>query len=238
MIVVIGTASYRPADANGPDDVGGLAGRIALAAVAAGAPVQFVGKVGEDSAGDALVLALGRAGIGHAAVLRDAGHPTPILATPAIEETAALQEDDGPSIAAAVVDDAAGSAEGPIGDTILPEDPADRPRLEPADLELALRYIGDFAVVVAADPLEARAAEVVAAGAAFAGAHLIAIVPAGSVAAPELGSATILEAPDADPDGAFARLVGGLAAALDGGAPPAEAFRTVVERAGWEPASA
>lgn len=238
MVVVIGTASYRPPDANGSDGVGGLAGRIAEAAAVAGSSVQFIGKVGDDAAGDALVLALGRAGVGHAAVLRDPGHPTPILATPAVDESVDSPADDGPSLVAALVDDVGASIEGPIADWMLPDDPTARPRLEPADLELALRYIGEFGVVVVADPLETRAAEVVAAGAGFAGAHLVAIVPASSAVPAELASATVLEAPALDPDGAFARLVGGYAAALDAGASPADAFRSVVSRAGWEAAEA
>lgn len=65
MIVVVG----RP----GLDEKGRLArapGLIARAAAAAGARVELVGSVGDDSDGDATALELGRAGIGHAALLR------------------------------------------------------------------------------------------------------------------------------------------------------------------------
>jgi hypothetical protein len=65
VIVVVG----RP----GLDEMGRLdrpAGRIARAAAASGARVELVGSVADDSDGDATALELGRAGIGHAALLR------------------------------------------------------------------------------------------------------------------------------------------------------------------------
>jgi ribokinase len=66
VILVVG----RPA--LGADDrPDGSAARVALAAVEAGARVELVGSVGDDAAGDAVAVALGRAGIGHAALLRD-----------------------------------------------------------------------------------------------------------------------------------------------------------------------
>ncbi len=49
---------------------GGLCVAIARAAVAAGASVELVGSIVDDAAGDAVVLELARAGIGHAALLR------------------------------------------------------------------------------------------------------------------------------------------------------------------------
>ena len=56
----------------------GLAADVALAAAAAGAPVQIVGRVGEDAAGEAALLDLARRGVGHVAVLRDAARATPV----------------------------------------------------------------------------------------------------------------------------------------------------------------
>lgn len=78
MILVVG----RP----GLDGAGGLSrtpGRVAVAAAQAGAPVELVGSIGDDAAGDAVVVALGRAGIGHAALLRDPATPTPTSDEPA-----------------------------------------------------------------------------------------------------------------------------------------------------------
>ena len=47
--------------------------------------------------------------------------------------------------------------------------------------------------------------------------------------------AIVFEAPDEDPDGVFAEMVGAFAAALDDGADPAVAFRSTVEAEGWTP---
>ncbi len=225
MIVVIGSPSYRPPDGSAPDGVGGLGAAIATAAARAGGAVQLVGRVGDDAAGDALVIALGRAGVGHAAILRDAGHPTPILLEPALDAV-----DDAPD--AVNIEPGAGAPDAaPI---VLPETPAERPQLQPADLELALRYLTDYSVVVVADQLDDAATEVVAAGATFTGAQIVVVVPPTGRPSDALAAATVLEAPASDPDGAFARLVGEYAAALEAGTPPGDAFRAVVGRAGWE----
>ena len=241
VIVVIGCPSYRPPEGANPDGVGGSAASVAFAAAAAGARVQLVGRIGDDAVGDALVLALGRSGVGHAALLRDPGHPTPILVAPAAE----IAEDDtvadlppGAALAGTILEEELASATAATaGDVVLPENQKERPRLAPADLELALRYLPDIAVIVAADPLDEPSARVVADGAAYAGAQVIATVPPGTRVPDALVAATVLEAPPSDPDGAFARLVGGFAAALDGGASPAEAFRAAASRVGWESAS-
>jgi len=45
--------------------------------------------------------------------------------------------------------------------------------------------------------------------------------------------AIVFEAPDADPDGVFATLVGTFVAALDDGTEPGEAFRASVASDGW-----
>jgi hypothetical protein len=72
VIVVVG----RPGlDAN--DQLDRLAAQIALAAVADGAKVDLVGSIGDDAAGDRVGLDLGKAGIGHAALLRDPSTTTP-----------------------------------------------------------------------------------------------------------------------------------------------------------------
>jgi hypothetical protein len=58
------------------DESGALAdsaGRVAVAAAASGARVDVVGAVPDGAAGDETVVALGRAGIGHAALLRRPG---------------------------------------------------------------------------------------------------------------------------------------------------------------------
>jgi hypothetical protein len=66
VIVVVG----RPALA-ADGRASGLAADVAIAAAAAGARVELVGSVSDDADGDAAVVELGRAGIGHAALLRE-----------------------------------------------------------------------------------------------------------------------------------------------------------------------
>ena len=76
MIVVIGDPDLRPS--LGDVSAGGPAAAIARACVMAGSTVQLAGKIGDDPAGDEILLSLNRDGIGHVALLRDAGHPTRI----------------------------------------------------------------------------------------------------------------------------------------------------------------
>jgi hypothetical protein len=76
VIVVLGrptlaAAADEPASEQDQAQLVGRAAEIALGARAAGAEVQLVGAIPDDQAGDAIVLALGHAGIGHAALLRD-----------------------------------------------------------------------------------------------------------------------------------------------------------------------
>ena len=79
-------------------------------------------------------------------------------------------------------------------------------------------------VVVEDVPLEALPFAVDAA--AFAGAHLVLLVPAGVLPPADLpADATVLAAPDGPDDGEFGTLVGVYAAALDRGMGPADAFR-------------
>lgn len=93
MIVVLGrpglTADGRLARA---------AGRIAQAAAAAGTRVELVGSVGDDAAGEGVALALGVAGVGHAALLRDPGGVTPRVDADGIETGAPLARLDAGDI--------------------------------------------------------------------------------------------------------------------------------------------
>jgi hypothetical protein len=236
MIVVVGLPVY----AGLPDGRGapaGLAVDVAMAAHGRGATVELVGKIGDDGAGDAVVVALGRAGVGHAALLRDPARPTPVLAPEPVvaeTETAGAPGTDEPA------DDASWTGDEPADDepaddepglALLPPDPAARPTLDAADIELALRYVSGASVVVVADPLADAALAAAAEGAAFSGARLVALQPAG-VAAPALpGEATVLEAPVRD-DGSFARLVGAFAAGLDSGIGPGRAVGPAGEAGG------
>jgi len=79
MIAVLGRPHvYRP-EPDGELAAGGLAVELALAAAGAGAVVEMVGAIGDDPEGDHVVVALGRAGVGHAALLRDPAGRTPMV---------------------------------------------------------------------------------------------------------------------------------------------------------------
>jgi hypothetical protein len=215
MIVVIGLPAYADSP-DGEECAGGLAVGVASAARGRGSAVELAGKVGNDGAGDAVVVALGRLGVGHAALLRDPILPTPVLAG----DTA----DDDPAEV-----DAGGNEP-----RLLPEAAGARPGLEAADVELALRFLPGANVIVLADPLADTAVSAAVEAAAFAGAHLIVLVAAGGVPPVLPAEATLLEAPP-DDDGSFGRLVGLFAGALDTGVGPAAAFREAVAASGWEP---
>jgi hypothetical protein len=215
MIVVIGLPAYADSP-DGEKCAGGLAVEIAAAAVRRGATVELVGKVGNDGAGDAVVVALGRMGVGHAALLRDPVLPTPVFAAPAVDEDAAELDSDLPA------------------GRLLPEDPATRPVLEAADVDLALKFLPQAGVVVLSGPLPEAAVAAAVDGAAFAGARIVALIPAGAVPPALPVEATVLETPP-DDDGSFGRMVGIFAGALDAGVDPVVAFREAVGSAGWEP---
>lgn len=170
----------------------GQAAAIALAAAAGGAPVELVGAATDDPIGDALLLALGRAGVGHVAVLRR-------------------------GVAA--------------GNGAAGNEPA---ALDEGDLELALGYLREFRVLVLVDSGE-DLRSVAADAAAYGGAHLIAIVGAGSSTAGLPPEATVIAAPRSDPDGAFAGLVAAYAVELDRGVQPAAAWRAAANRTSAEP---
>lgn len=96
--------------------------------------------------------------------------------------------------------------------------------LEPADVQLALRYLPDLRVVVVASDaatLVATAAE----AATWSGAALVVVAQADLEI--DLSRAIVLEGPADDPDGAFAGLVAALAVRLDAGEDPAGAWRHV-----------
>jgi hypothetical protein len=227
MIVVVGRVA---ATAGETPNVSGLAGAIAMAAATAGRRVELVAKLGDDPAGDQVLLALNRARVGHAAVLRDPARPTPI-----VEDVAT---DGNPADEASAADDLLGGEllADPIAAPAASDPGAERPGLDlaPADLELALRYLTDAAVIVLADPAAALV-PIAADGAGFSGAALViagdaAALPSGD----DVAGATVLAAPANDPGGAFPALVGGYAAELDAGQDPSSAWEAAIRRIGAE----
>jgi hypothetical protein len=228
MLAVVGSPSFAPGSMPGAaGDAGGLAAAIARVAAADGIEVQLIGKVGDDPSGDAVLLALGREQVGHLALLRDAGHATPI-APPGL---AVADPADTEAIATLLGDDA--TTEEPPADAGTAA-PTAGLAMEPADISLGLRYVRDFRVLVAADPLDGPSSLVIAEAAMFADAALIVVAPHGVAMPVAPASAIVLEAPETDPDGAFATLVGRLAAALDRGMDVGEAFGSATAQGGWE----
>jgi sugar/nucleoside kinase (ribokinase family) len=199
VIVVIGAIS---ADlATGAAVPAGSAVAIGRAAAAEGARVELVARVGDDPIGDAVLLAIAAAGIGHVATLRD---PARTQVATHVEEPTDLEEDAGH--VGAVVDDQPG------------------PTLDGADVGLALRYLSDYRVIVTVHPSNGVLAEAVAA-ASYAGASLIVVTdPSGD---PDPGDAlpgdTLVLAAEAGAIGVGAT-IGRYAAAIDGGTDPATAF--------------
>ena len=203
MIVVVGLPAVNP----GPPPLpAGRAAAIALAAVNAGARVELMGRIGDDPGGDALLLALAVAGVGHVALLRDAARPTPRLRFAAGGDDqrswAALLEGQDPALEA---DD-------------------EGPRLDPADVALGLRYLNEFDVLVVADDAPGAVIPACVDAAEFAGARLVVAVRSADAVPDGLpDDATVLVAPDEDGE-AFPRLLGRYAAALDAGEEPGAAF--------------
>lgn len=114
---------------------------------------------------------------------------------------------------------------------------ADEPAIEPADLELALRYLPDVRAIVLVEPVPALVATADAA-AGFTTATLIVVGPVDAAALDVLGTAQpiVLDPPTRDPDGAFAGLVAALATRIDAGAEPASAWQATVSELAVEPA--
>jgi len=220
--VVIGQPMLARVDGN--PVATGSAARIALTAADRGAAVQLVGKVGDDPDGEALILALAQGNVGHVAVLRDPAHRTPVQidAADAIDEH--LTDPDEML-----------APQGGRPD----EDRADRPSLDAGDVELGLRYLTEFRVVVVADDLDETTLRVAADAAGWSNGTLVAVVPGGRPEPAGLPpDAIVLGAPGIDADGVFDRLVGQLAAEIDAGVDPRAAFRDAVAGTGWEPAEA
>jgi len=215
VIVVVGSPIVGVSD--GGLRAAGLTTGIARAAAGGGSEVQVVGKVGEDPGGDAVLLDLAAATVGHVAILRDPSRPTP-AAPPQLDDEVSF---DVPIIQPATE----GGTEPAVSVTGL--------SLEPADIEVALRYLPDYRVLVVADPLSEASLRVAAAAAGWNGATLVVVVAAGSAQPSPADDATIIEAPADDPDGAFAAVVGAYAAAIDRGEEPAEAFTTASSVVGW-----
>lgn len=224
--------------------------RIADAIRAAGGEVQLVGKVGDDLAGDAIVIELGRRSIGHSALARAGSGLTPVVARASVGEDDADDRaaDDGPADDGATSEAidlgtereaGAGADGGPAASgaadgksSAAPPVPAGMP-LEGADLKLALGYLPEIGAIVLATALPDDAVGVVADAAAYHSVPLVAVVDAGTRPGAGLEQAIVLEAPRESGD-AFDRLVGAFAVRLERGTEATAAFDEAVAAGGWE----
>ncbi len=214
MIVIVGAPAWRPGPLAAPD---GRACAVALAAAARGARVELVGRIGDDPAGDELVIALARSGVGHAAVLRDPARPTPVV-------TPSAEPDDSQVLA------------DPADERDRPATSPDGPVLQREDVRLGLSYLGSFSVLVVTDGLPPAIMPACVEGAAFAAARLVVLLREGTPMPDALpAEATVLGVPPGATDVGFAGLVGAYAAGLDGGHDPAAAFGTALGGPGGPP---
>jgi hypothetical protein len=213
MIVVVGAPAWRSSSPAGP---AGHACAIALVAAASGSQVELVGRIGDDRPGDELVLALSRAGVGHAAVLRDPYRSTPDIGSGA-------DGDDG--------DPAAG--QDPDAEPTHGPPAGDGPVLQPEDVRLGLSYLGSYSVLVVADDVSPAVLPACLDGAAFAGARLVILLPDGAPVPDGVPSeATVLGVPRGAAEQGLGGLVGTYAAGLDRGHDPGTAFESALGEAG------
>jgi hypothetical protein len=119
--------------------------------------------------------------------------------------------------------------------TLRPPPGVAAPILQAADVDLALRYLADVSVLVLVDVSDPALVRVALDAADWSRGTVIALVPVGGTVPSGLpASAIVLEAPERDPEEAFASVVATLAASLDRGVDPAVALRDALAREpGW-----
>jgi hypothetical protein len=179
---------------------------VALTAAGHGAKVELVSRIGDDPAGDAVLLAFARSGVGHVATLRDAGRHTRVTS----DTTDPLLGEDG---------------------TRTGDPSSDEPILDDADVALALRYLTDYRVIVVAHPPDARIVGEAATAAGWAGAQLVVVVLSGVEPALDVPDGALVLSADPDAEGTAERL-GVYAAALDEGAEPDTAYAVLTAATG------
>jgi sugar/nucleoside kinase (ribokinase family) len=209
VIVVIGEVIARE-DQAGEVAPAGFSALLALAAAQGGAKVEIVSRIGDDPAGDEVLLAFARAGVGHVATLRDAG-----LGTRRVSDTTdAVLIEDGSSA------DATDAPE-PGGEAVLDD----------GDVALALRYLTDFRVIVLVHPTDARIVSEAAAASGWASAQLVVVVLPGIEPELDVGDDVLVLSADRDAEGTAER-VGAFAAAVDAGGDPDTAYAVLTAATG------
>jgi hypothetical protein len=201
VIVVIGEVIGRQSGQDGIEPAGATAA-VAMAAVAAGGTVEIVTRIGDDAAGDAVVLGLAKSGVRHVATIRDAGRRTPV-----IPETA---DGEDPIIDATPVD-------------ATPDGAAAAPSLDAAGVGLALRYLDDYRVIVLLHPADPAIIREASEAAGWASAELVVVTPDVPEDIPEIPAGALAVAADRHAE-SVATLLGRYAAAVDRGDDAAAAY--------------
>lgn len=201
VIVVVGGAALDGVHG----EPAGVA-RIAVEAARHGARVELLSRIGDDAAGDRLVLELARRGVGHVAVLREA-RATNIV----------------PSAAAADPDRSA--TEELLGwDVARPEHTSVPSRLDAHDIALGLAYLAPIEVVVIDLESDPGSLEAAVAGAEFHGAHVLALV--GNAEPATMSAAvTAVQVPNGGGDPVVASVVATVAVAIAAGQDPSSALK-------------
>jgi hypothetical protein len=173
----------------------------------------LISKAGDDPAGDAVLIALAQAGVGHVATLRD-----PARLTPMRPQQAEPTDPADPSVDGVAVDAAqAASAASASADT--------EPTLDAADVALALRYLTDFEILVAVHASPDVVAEAVSA-AAWTGARLVIVAEDDTaIPPPEVPADALVVAASSDESEGIGERIGRYAAALSRGDDAAAAYR-------------
>jgi hypothetical protein len=221
VIVVIGALGLRGTIDEPVAD--GLAPEIAAAAAAAGARVELISKAGDDPAGDAVLIVLARAGVGHVATLRDPARLTPVRPLPN-EPTDPAE----PALDAAVEGAADRESDTEPQPPPSPSDPDPgldtEPTLDAADVALALQYLTEFEVLVAVHASPELLAEAISA-ARYSGARLVVVVRQESDVPSGVPADALVVAAAADDAEGVGPRIGRYAAALSRGDDAAAAYR-------------
>jgi hypothetical protein len=197
--------------------LGGLAASVAVEIARRGSRVELVGSIGDDPIGDEVVVELGRAGIGHAALLRDPGGSTAVAGHGASQPSRLDAADV--ELGLRYVTDAR---------VLILAEPLS-PEAEAAAIDGAAYHDASLIAVL---PDGARISSALSAAAT------ILEEPSAEPEAAERGSPDPDDdAPHSEASRPFASFVAALAIMLEAGTPIATAFSEAARSTGWERAS-
>jgi hypothetical protein len=217
IVVLARPRVYRP-EPDGELAPGGLGVEVALALGRAEVAVELVGSVGDDPEGDRVVVELGRAGVGHAALLRDPATRTPPLGEAEAERPLPRLDAADIELGLRYISD--------CRVLVLAEDLDEAARAQALE---AAAYHGAAAIVVAsAGSVEPGALDD---GVTLLERPTLAIADEDGEEADVPQDARAMAAQEAT----FAGLVAEYARRLDRGEAPADAFMAALQGGAWEP---